>query len=83
MANKKVNIKIRVKLANGKYRYCEPVYEKKGIKKHFALVNGRAEEHPEGTYALCFYEGGKSCRERIMGADPRLIALAKQRKKSR
>jgi integrase/recombinase XerD len=87
MANKKVTIEIRIKLANGKHSFGKPAYEKtrkKGeepkLQKLFALVNGEVEEHLEGVYVLRFHKGGKTCRERIKSTEPHLVALAKKKK---
>jgi integrase len=53
MAIRTVTIKLRIKTAEGKRIYAEPVYEAKGrLKPLYARVAGKAEHHPEGVYAL-------------------------------
>jgi integrase/recombinase XerD len=81
-----VLLRIRVKIpVNGKleFRYVEPVYHplkgkntKQKLKPLYALVNRKAEEHPEGIYALRYagkYEN--------VGADAEVAVLKFERKK--
>jgi hypothetical protein len=53
MAIRKVTLKIRIKMPDGKRPYCAPVWEVKGrLRPLFARINGKSEHHPEGVYAL-------------------------------
>jgi len=53
MAIRKVSVKIRIKNPAGKRPYENPVWETRGrLKALWARVDGKAEHHPEGVYAL-------------------------------
>jgi len=64
----KVSINLRIRTADGKQPYCQPVWEGKRIKKlkpGCAIVGGAEEFHPEGVYHLSFYVGGKRRQESV------------------
>lgn len=82
MANRKVALLIRVKLADGSRPYLKPVVSANGkVKPLYALVNGKPEHHPEGVYALRFQEGKRAVYEQV-GSDPAAALAAKQRKET-
>jgi len=48
-----VRLKLRVRLADGSRPYLDPVLSaNRKLKPLYAVVNGKAEHHPEGTYFL-------------------------------
>jgi len=54
--NRRVSIWKHVRLADGKWRYCRPVFDDKGkIVSDIVMVKEREERHAEGTYSICFY----------------------------
>jgi integrase len=62
MAIRTVTIKIRIKTPDGKRVYAVPVYEAKGrLRALYARVNGKAEHHPEGVYALRYGSKWEFC----------------------
>lgn len=64
----KVSINLRIRTADGKQPYCQPVWEGIRIKKlkpGWAIVNGVEEFHPEGVYHLSFYVGDKRKQEKV------------------
>jgi integrase/recombinase XerD len=67
---------IRVRTPEGKYRYVKPVYAaNERLKPLWALVNGKPERHPEGSYHLRYTRDGRRVWEAV-GAEP-AQALAK------
>jgi hypothetical protein len=64
----KVSLNLRIRTADGKQPYCQPVWEGKRIKKlkpGWAIVGGAEEYHAEGVYHLSFYVGGKRKQESV------------------
>jgi len=54
--NRRVSIWKHVRLADGKWRYCRPVFDaKEKMVSDMVIVNGLEERHTEGTYCICFY----------------------------
>jgi integrase/recombinase XerD len=77
----KVRMKIRVRLVDGTYPFLDSVLSGNGkLKSLYAIVDGKAEHHPEGTYFLRHAKGGKRVWERV-GNDPQ--AITTQRKRER
>jgi integrase/recombinase XerD len=67
MANREVSLYKRVSTNRG-LRYCPVVTSKNGrIKPDAVLVDGKEEQHPEGTYYLSWYEGRKLRRIAVGG----------------
>src|SRR5437016_14088801 len=57
MANREVSLYKRVSTSRG-LRYCPVVTSKNGrIKPDAVMVDGKEEQHPEGSYYLSWYEG--------------------------
>lgn len=82
MANLKVALLIRVRLADGSRPYCKPVYSANGkIKPLHALVSGNAEHHPEGCYALRYLDG-RRLKYDSLGDDPAVALVAKRKKET-
>lgn len=78
--NRRVNLVIRVKMPNGKRRYCKPVLAPNGrIKPLYARVNGIEERHPEGVYIIRYRVNNHLTCETV-GADPN-AALAKKQQR--
>lgn len=77
----KVRIKIRVRLVDGTYPFLDPVLSANGkLKPLYAIVDGQAEHHPEGSYFLRYADGsGKRIWERV-GNDSQLTLTTKQRR---
>ena len=60
MATGKIKLYMRVALSTGKWAYVPAAYSGKGkIRPEYALIDGKAEHHPEGVYALRFADGAK------------------------
>ena len=60
MAAGKIKLYMRVALSTGKWAYVHAAYTGKGkIRPEYALIDGKAEHHPEGVYALRFADGAK------------------------
>jgi integrase/recombinase XerD len=67
----KVRLYIRVRLANGKRQYADPVFAANGkLKPSYAVVNGNPEHHPEGVYYLRYLKHGKRVWENVGTDDP-------------
>jgi hypothetical protein len=79
----KVRIKIRVRLSDGTYPFLDPVLSANGkVKPLYAIVDGKPEHHPEGSYFLRYARAGKRVWERV-GYDAQLALTAKlKREKS-
>lgn len=68
LANRsKFKLEIRIRNSRGERVYCAPVTAANGrLKSMAALVNGKPETHPEGTYYLRYTsESGKRVYERL------------------
>lgn len=82
MKSPKVQLYIRVCLADGSRPYLKPAYTPKGrIRPQFAIVNGVAEHYPEGVYHLRYSSGGKRIWEPVVG--DAMLALSKRHTKER
>jgi hypothetical protein len=55
MANKRVSIYKVVKV-DGKWRYAKPVEKNGKVVPDLVIVDGKPEQHPEGSYYISFYE---------------------------
>jgi integrase/recombinase XerD len=76
----KVRIKIRVRLSDGTYPFLDPIESANGkLKPFYAIVDGKPEHHPEGTYFLRYAKNGKRVWERV-GNDSQLALTAKQKR---
>jgi integrase/recombinase XerD len=65
MANRKVSVWKYVKVGS-RWKYCKPVYGRNNkIKPHWALVNGKAEQHPEGNFYISYRQGKKKIWKKI------------------
>ena len=65
MANRKVSVWKYVKVGS-RWKYCKPVYGRNNkIKPHWALVNGKAEQHPEGNFYISYRQGKKTIWKKI------------------
>ena len=61
-----LNLTKYVKVAPNRWQYCPVVRGKTGrIKQDLVLVEGRAEQRPEGYYSLDWREGGKRRRKAL------------------
>jgi hypothetical protein len=78
-----VRLKIRVRLADGSRPYLDPVLSSNGkLKPLYAVVGGKPERRPEGSYFLRYAREGKRVWEGV-GSDPQLAMIAKlKREKS-
>lgn len=75
----KVTLHVRIKTSDGKRRYCPPVLAaNKKLRACWAMVDGKAEHHPEAVFALRYRENGKR-QWRQVGADPAKALTAKLR----
>jgi integrase/recombinase XerD len=75
-----VRLKIRVRLPDGSRPFLDPVLSGNGkLKPLYALIQGNAEHHPEGTYFLRYGKNGKRVWERV-GNDAQLALTAKQKR---
>jgi integrase len=82
MTSTKAAVRIRVKLADGKFRFCKPVAVANGrFKPLYALVNGVPAHHPEGVYYLRYTDRGKRVWETI-GRDHNLVNVAQKRREN-
>ena len=81
MATGKTKLSIRVALPTGKWAYVAAAFSGKGkIRPEYALIDDKAEHHPEAVYALRFSDGAKRVWESVClsvgwsewcaGADP-------------
>jgi integrase/recombinase XerD len=69
MANRKVSVWKYVKVGS-RWKYCKPVYGRNNkIKPHWALVNGKPEQHPEGNFYISYRDGKKKIWKKI-GPNP-------------
>jgi hypothetical protein len=56
----KVRLYIRVRLADGRYRYADPIWNRnRTLRAGYALVGGQPEAHAEGIYYVRFFRGDK------------------------
>jgi len=79
VANSKVALVMRVRLADGKRVYAAPAITKNGkIKPLAAIVGGKVENHPEGVYALRYRDHGR-LRYLQVGTDVDAAETAKLR----
>jgi len=79
MANSKVALLMRVRLADGKRVYAATAITKNGkIKPLAAVIDGKVEHHPEGVYALRYREHGR-VRYKEVGTDVDVAETAKLR----
>lgn len=77
-----VLLKIRIRLPDGSRPFLDPVLSSNGkLKPLYAIVDGKPEHHPNGTYFLRYAVlGGKRVYKPISkGADP-LTELQKRQK---
>jgi hypothetical protein len=66
MANRIVTLYIRVKTKDGRKPYCQPVYLTNGrLKPLYAMVDGKPENRPEGSYSPSRIEPAKGRRTLI------------------
>ena len=80
MANRKVSLMLRVRTADGKRPFVNPVIGLNGkVKSLWAVVHGKPEHHPEGQYFLRYSEGGKRIWEPV-GNDVGAALTAKIRR---
>jgi hypothetical protein len=69
MANRKVSVWKYVKVGS-RWKYCKPVYGRNNkIKPHWALVNGKPEQHAEGSFYISYRDGKKKIWKKI-GPNP-------------
>src|SRR5271169_3617121 len=69
MANRKVSVWKYVKVGK-RWKYCKPVMGRNNkIKPHWALVNGKPEQHPEGNFYISYRDGKKKIWKKI-GPNP-------------
>jgi len=79
MPNREVNLTKRIPAASGN-RYYPAVRSANGrVKAHVVLVDGREELHPEGSYNIEWYAGGKRIRMSV-GNDPSEASAMRLRK---
>jgi len=77
-----VSLYIRIRTAEGCYRYKKPVYASNHrLKPLCALVDGKEQRHPEGSYHLRYVRNDKRDWEPV-GAEPAqaLADLSKRQK---
>ena len=75
----KIQLKYRIRLADGSRRYVDPVYSANGkLRPSYAIVDGKAELHPEGVYAFRRVLSGKRVWETV-GRDAQLAMTTKLR----
>jgi integrase/recombinase XerD len=75
-----VRLKIRVRLPDGSRPFLDPVLSGNGkLKPLYALIQGNAEHHPEGTYFLRYLKNGKRIWESV-GTDPTFVLDEKRRR---
>jgi integrase/recombinase XerD len=80
MTGRTVTLEIRIKLADGRHPFVPAVITSNGRVKPFAgLVNGREEQHKEGTYYIRWGENGRQPRA-CVGRDPQLALTMMLRK---
>jgi integrase/recombinase XerD len=64
--NPKVNLTKYVQLSGKGWRYCPVLVSPNGrVKPDFVLVDGKAEQHKEGTYSIEWYADGKRHRQSV------------------
>jgi integrase len=64
--NRRVSVWKYVRLKNGQWRYCKPAVSKNGkIRPDWVIVKGKAEHHPEGSFYLHRYDGGREIWKRV------------------
>ncbi len=79
MANSKVVLLLRIRLGDGKRVYAAPAIAKNGkIKPLAAVMGGKVEHHPEGTYALRYRDQGRLVYRQV-GANSDAAQTAKLR----
>jgi integrase/recombinase XerD len=80
MPGRTVTLEIRIKLADGKHPFVPAVITSNGRVKPFTgLVNGKEEQHKEGSYYIRWRENGRQPRA-CVGRDPQLALTKMQRK---
>lgn len=63
--NRSVNLTKRIKTPNG-LRFCTVARSANGrIKANFVSIDGREEQHPEGSYYIEWYDGSKRLRRSV------------------
>ncbi len=72
----KVRLYVRVRLADGRDVYADPVWNRnRSLRGSYALVDGAQQHHPDGIYYLRYARGGKRVWESI-GREPELALTA-------
>ncbi len=72
-----VRLKIRVRMPDGSYPFLDPVFVGNNkLKPGYALVNGKAEHHPEGIYYIRYRKNAKQEYEPV-GSDAQLASIEK------
>jgi integrase/recombinase XerD len=80
MPGQTVTLEIRIKLPDGRYPFVPAVITSNGrVKPFVGFVNGKEEQHKEGSYYIRWRENGHQPRL-CVGRDPQL-ALAKMQRK--
>jgi len=79
MANSKVALLLRVRLADGKRVYAKPATAKNGkVKPLSAVIDGRVAHFPEAVYSLRYRDQGRIMYRQV-GSDPDAAQTAKLR----
>src|SRR5271168_4212205 len=80
MTGRTVTLEIRIKLADGRHPFVPAVITSNGrVKPFVGLVNGREEQHKEGSYYIRWGENGRQPRA-CVGRDPQLALTMMLRK---
>jgi integrase len=75
-----VTLEIRIKLADGRHPFVPAVITSNGrVKPFVGMVNGKEEQHKEGSYYIRWRENGSQPRA-CVGRDPQLALIKMQRK---
>src|ERR1700676_3106614 len=75
-----VTLEIRIKLADGRNPFVPAVITSNGrVKPFVGMVNGKEEQHKEGSYYIRWRENGSQPRA-CVGRDPQLALIKMQRK---
>lgn len=80
MSGRTVTLEIRIKLTDGRHPFVPAVITSNGrVKPFVGLVNGKEEQHKEGSYYIRWRENGRQPRA-CVGKDPQLALTKMQRK---
>ncbi|HEY1984240.1 MAG TPA: site-specific integrase [Terracidiphilus sp.] len=80
MKSPTVRLYIRIRRADGDYAYADPVWNRnRTLRAGYAILNGRPEAHPEGTYYLRFLRGKKRVWQSVGSESDAVLAALRNK----